>query len=93
MNLASLGDMRNGLLGGASAAMASSSEGGRRTLVHKHTWIYMYRATLHLYTCTHYNDKASVSERYSGYSGHCWGMAFWLLYGGSRCRGVKVFGA
>lgn len=28
MNLASLGDMRNGLLGGASAAMASSSERG-----------------------------------------------------------------
>ena len=29
MNLASVGDMRNGLLGGASAAMASSSEGGK----------------------------------------------------------------
>ena len=27
------------------------------------------------------------------YSGHCWGMAFWLLYGGGCCRGVSSFRA
>ena len=25
------------------------------------------------------------------HSGHCWGMDFWLLYGGGCCRGVPLY--
>ena len=46
--------------------------------------MYLHQKTHHIY------NAYTVEPLYSG---HCWGMAFWLLYGGGCCRGGSKFSA